>query len=341
AELKEFALRTEGVENGSCEFDVATLKPTYRLLIGVPGKSNAFAISKRLGMDSEVVERAQQLVSSENRQFEDVVEKLEKQRQSLEKQVENANRLTAQANTEKQKAENELKRAKADAEREIERARQEAQRIISRTRAQANALVEELEKARREKELSAESRSKLRRDIDKMEAHADPVKLKNTPDEEYKLPRPLKVGDEVLVYDIDKNATVMAPPNKDGVVLVQAGMIKMRVDIKNLRLLKSTTKPNVPKFAATRSVPSRMDVRPQTEIDVRGQTAIEALGIVDKAIDNAVLSGVGKITIIHGKGTGVLRREINQHLRHHKAVKSQRLGTFGEGEDGVTIVELK
>ena len=211
AELKEFALRTEGVENGSCEFDVATLKPTYRLLIGVPGKSNAFAISKRLGMDSEVVERAQQLVSSENRQFEDVVEKLEKQRQSLEKQVENANRLTAQANTEKQKAENELKRAKADAEREIERARQEAQRIISRTRAQANALVEELEKARREKELSAESRSKLRRDIDKMEAHADPVKLKNTPDEAYKLPRPLKVGDEVLVYDIDKNATVMAP----------------------------------------------------------------------------------------------------------------------------------
>ena len=287
AELKEFALRTEGVENGSCEFDVATLKPTYRLLIGVPGKSNAFAISKRLGMDSEVVERAQQLVSSENRQFEDVVEKLEKQRQSLEKQVENANRLTAQANTEKQKAENELKRAKADAEREIERARQEAQRIISRTRAQANALVEELEKARREKELSAESRSKLRRDIDKMEAHADPVKLKNTPDEAYKLPRPLKVGDEVLVYDIDKNATVMAPPNKDGVVLVQAGMIKMRVDIKNLRLLKSKTKPNVPKFAATRSVPGRMDVRPQTEIDVRGQTAIEALGIVDKAIDNS------------------------------------------------------
>ncbi len=341
AELKEFALRTEGVENGSCEFDVATLKPTYRLLIGVPGKSNAFAISKRLGMDSEVVERAQQLVSSENRQFEDVVEKLEKQRQSLEKQVENANRLTAQANTEKQKAENELKRAKADAEREIERARQEAQRIISRTRAQANALVEELEKARKEKELSAESRSKLRRDIDKMEAHADPVKLKNTPDEAYKLPRPLKVGDEVLVYDIDKNATVMAPPNKDGVVLVQAGIIKMRVDIKNLRLLKSKTKPNVPKFASTRNVPSRMDVRPQTEIDVRGQTAIEALGIVDKAIDNAVLSGVSKITIIHGKGTGVLRREINQYLRHHKAVKSQRLGTFGEGEDGVTIVELK
>ena len=341
AELKEFALRTDGVENGSCEFDVATLRPTYRLLIGVPGKSNAFAISRRLGLDEEVVERAGQLVSGESRQFEDVVEKLEKQRQSLERQVENANRLTAKANTEKQKAENELKRAKTDAEREIERAKQEAQRIVSRTRAQADALVEEMEKARREKELSAEDRAKLRRSISQMEAHADPVKIKETPAEEYKLPRPLKVGDEVLIYDIDKNATVLAPPNKDGVVLVQAGIIKTRVDIKNLRLLKSQLKPNKPKFAGTRSVPSRVEVRPETEVDVRGETAFDAIQIVDKAIDNAVLSGVTKLTIIHGKGTGILRREINNHLRTHKAVKSKRLGTFGEGEDGVTIVELK
>ena len=341
AELKEFALRTDGVENGCCEFDVATLKPTYRLLIGVPGKSNAFAISRRLGLGEDVVERANELVSTESRQFEDVVEKLEKRRQGLEKQLENANRLTAKANTEKQKAENELRKAKLDAEREIERAKQEAQRIVSSTRARADALVEELEKARREKELSAEQRSKLRRDINQMEAGADPIKLKNIPDEEYKLPRPLKVGDEVLIYDIDKNATVLAPPNKDGVVLVQAGIIKTRVDIKNLRLLKSKVKPPAAKLTTTRSMPSRMDARPETEVDVRGLTAFEATGVVDKAIDNAVLSGINKLTIIHGKGTGVLRREINRFLRSNKAVKSQRLGTFGEGEDGVTIVELR
>ena len=307
----------------------------------MPGKSNAFAISRRLGLGEDVVERANELVSSESRQFEDVVEKLEKRRQNLEKQLENANRLTAKANTEKQKAENELKKAQRDAEREVERAKQEAQRIVSTTRARADALVEELEKARKEKELSAEQRSKLRRDISQMEANADPVKLKNTPDEEYKLPRPLKVGDEVLIYDIDKNATVLAPPNKDGQVLVQAGIIKTRVDIKNLRLLKSKIKPPAAKLTKTRSTPSRMDARPETEVDVRGLTAFEATAVVDKAIDNAVLTGVNRLTIIHGKGTGVLRREINRFLRSNKSVKSQRLGTFGEGEDGVTIVELR
>lgn len=340
AELKEFALRTDGVENGSCEFDVATLKPTYKLLIGVPGKSNAFAISKRLGLENEIVERAKELVSNESRQFEDVVEKLEKRRQDLEKQLENANRLTAKANTEKQKAENEMHKAKLQAEREIEKAKQEAQRIISRTRAMSESLMKELEEARKAKDMSAEARSKLKKNIDLMEAHADPIKEKQS-NEEYKLPRPLKAGDAVLIYDIDKNATVLAPPNKDGIVLVQAGIIKTRVDVKNLRLLKSQNKPAASSFSNKRNVPSKLDIRPTTEVDVRGETAFDAVTIVDKAIDNAVLSGVNQMTIIHGKGTGVLRREISAFLKTHKAVKSYRLGVFGEGEDGVTIVELK
>ena len=340
AELKEYALRTEGVENACCEFDVTTLRPTYRLLIGVPGKSNAFAITKRLGMDDEIVERAKELVSSESRQFEDVVGTLEKRRQSLEKQIENANRLTAKANTEKQKAENEIRRAKENAEREIERAKQEAQRIISRTRAQADALVEELDKARKAKEMSAEARAKLKKNLNTMENNADPVMKKQSDGEKYKLPRPLKVGDSVLIFDIDKNATVLAPPTKDGMVLVQAGIIKTRVKIDNLRLIKEK-KQQPPQYSAKRNVHSTLDVRPTTEVDVRGETAFDAIMIVDKAIDNAVLMNINQLTIIHGKGTGVLRREIQSFLRTHKAVKSFRLGVFGEGESGVTIVELK
>ena len=340
AELKEYALRTEGVENACCEFDVTTLRPTYRLLIGVPGKSNAFAITKRLGMDDEIVERAKELVSSESRQFEDVVGTLEKRRQSLEKQIENANRLTAKANTEKQKAENEIRRAKENAEREIERAKQEAQRIISRTRAQADALVEELDKARKAKDISAEARAKLKKNLNTMENNADPVMKKQSDGEKYKLPRPLKVGDSVLIFDIDKNATVLAPPTKDGMVLVQAGIIKTRVKIDNLRLIKEK-KQQPPQYSAKRNVHSTLDVRPTTEVDVRGETAFDAIMIVDKAIDNAVLMNINQLTIIHGKGTGVLRREIQSFLRTHKAVKSFRLGVFGEGESGVTIVELK
>ena len=340
AELKEYALRTEGVENACCEFDVTTLRPTYRLLIGVPGKSNAFAITKRLGMDDEIVERAKELVSSESRQFEDVVGTLEKRRQSLEKQIENANRLTAKANTEKQKAENEIRRAKENAEREIERAKQEAQRIISRTRAQADALEEELDKARKAKDMSAEARAKLKKNLNTMENNADPVMKKQSDGEKYKLPRPLKVGDSVLIFDIDKNATVLAPPTKDGMVLVQAGIIKTRVKIDNLRLIKEK-KQQPPQYSAKRNVHSTLDVRPTTEVDVRGETAFDAIMIVDKAIDNAVLMNINQLTIIHGKGTGVLRREIQSFLRTHKAVKSFRLGVFGEGESGVTIVELK
>lgn len=163
---------------------------------------------------------------------------------------------------------------------------------------------------------------------------------KQSDGEKYKLPRPLKVGDSVLIFDIDKNATVLAPPTKDGMVLVQAGIIKTRVKIDNLRLIKEK-KQQPPQYSAKRNVHSTLDVRPTTEVDVRGETAFDAIMIVDKAIDNAVLMNINQLTIIHGKGTGVLRREIQSFLRTHKAVKSFRLGVFGEGESGVTIVELK
>ena len=342
AELKEFALKTSGIENGSCEFDIKTLRPTYRLLIGVPGKSNAFAISQRLGMDTRLVDRAKELVNTESRQFEDVVQNLENRRQSLERQLENAQRLTQKANTEKQKAENELARAEKQARDAIENARAEAERIVSRTKAQAYAMLDEIEKARKAKNDDAETRAKLKRAINQIEDSSNPVETRSPDDDGYVLPRPLKVGDNVLIYDIDKDAVVLALPDKDNMVLVQAGIIKTRVALGNLRLKKSETAKTANKYQnRRRTTPSNVNIRPVTEIDVRGQTALEAIAAVDSAIDNALLTNVEQITIIHGKGTGVLRAEIQKHLRRCKYVKSFRLGTFGEGESGVTIVELK
>ena len=235
AELKEFALKTEGVENGCCEFDVKTLRPTYKLLIGIPGKSNAFAISKRLGMEDEVIDRAKLLTSSESRQFEDVVESLEESRQELARELEKARQATAQAQAKQEEAEKALERAKADAKREVDYARQKAQELAAKTRAQAYALIDELEKAQKEKRYEAEDKAKFKSGLKALEETADPVKESEKSD--YKLPRELKVGDNVLIFDIDKKAVVLEKPEK-GTVLVQAGIIKTRVKLSNLRLLE-------------------------------------------------------------------------------------------------------
>ena len=336
AELKEFALKTEGVENGCCEFDVKTLCPTYKLLIGVPGKSNAFAISRRLGMEEDVINRAKLLTSSESRQFEDVVESLEESRQELAEELEKARLATAEAEKKKADAERALERAKSEAEREVNAAKAKAQELAAKTRAQAYAVIDELEKAQKSGRYGAEEKSKFKTGMKSLEDTADPVK-ENRQDG-YRLPRKLKIGDSVLIFDIDKKAEVIAEPEKDS-VLVQAGIIKTRVKLDNLRLLDQpkVTAPRRKERTVTKDISSVV----RNEIDVRGQTADEAVMSVDQAIDSCVLSNVHMLTIIHGKGTGVLRSEIQQYLRHHKAVKNYRLGTFGEGESGVTIVELK
>lgn len=336
AELKEYALRTDKVENGCCEFDVKTLRPTYKLLIGVPGKSNAFAISKRLGMEDDVVDRARELVSAESRQFEDVVETLEQRRQSLDEMLKEAQSQLNKARLEREKAEKELLRAKLDSEREIEKSKHEASLLLSKTKAQAYALIDELEKAQKEKNMSAEQRAKINKNMRNLEDTADPIK--DAQQSSYKLPRELKVGDKVLIFDIDKKAEVLELPDKNQ-VLVQAGIIKTRVPLSNLRLLNDE-KVIMPK-RGERKVTKNVSMRAQTEIDLRGQTAVEAIIAVDMAIDSAVLTNTHMLTIIHGKGTGVLRSEIHRHLKTHKAVSKFRLGTFGEGEAGVTIVELK
>ncbi len=336
SELKEYALKTPGVENGCCEFDVTTLRPTYKLLIGVPGKSNAFAISKRLGMEDDVIDRARILTSAESRQFENVVESLEISRRELADELERARQATLDAQQKQAQAEKELERAKTEAKREVDMAKHKAQELAAKTRAQAYAIIDELEQAKKNSKYDAEQKSKFKTGMKALEETADPIKESEKSD--YKLPRELKPGDNVLIFDIDKKAVVLEKPEKDS-VLVQAGIIKTRVKLNNLRLLEDE-KITVPK-RRERTVTKDVKSLAKTEIDVRGQTAEEAVMSVDSAIDSCMLSNIHMLTVIHGKGTGVLRSRIQNYLRHHKAVKSFRLGTFGEGESGVTIVELK
>lgn len=339
AELKAYALQTKGVENACCEFDVTTLRPTYRLLIGVPGRSNAFAISLRLGMRPEIVEHAKALVSSENTRFEDVVQSLETSRQRLEEERKEAERQRLEAEEASRAAKERKESIDAQADREMEEARRRAAELIARTRGQIDAMLNEMEefKKQKNKTLTAEQKAKLKSGLRALENEADPVRKKEA--EQYVLPRPLRKGDAVLIFDIDKKGTVLQPPEKGGkTALVQAGIIQTRVPVANLRLLEE--KPAKQQGSVTRSV-TRSNVRASMELDVRGQTADEALMNVDQFIDSSVLAGINLLTIIHGKGTGALRAAVQQHLRRHPNVKSYRLGTFGEGEAGVTIVELK
>ena len=338
AELKAYAIQTPGVENGSCEFDVATLRPTYRLLIGVPGKSNAFAITQRLGMDTAIVDRARELVSREGNAFEQVVGRLEEDRRKMEDELEALRASAAQAKANAEASQRLKDEAESQAKKEIDRARQEAAQIVQKTRQRADALVGELEELRRQKnkQLSAEQKARLRSGLKELESSSDPVHQRR--DDNYVLPRPLVVGDEVLLYDIDKEATVLELP-KDGTVLVQAGIIKTRVPLGNVRLL---SKRQLKKKNPTRTVTKNVST-PETSssLDLRGQTVEEALMEVDSFLDRASRMHLSQVTIIHGKGTGALRTAVQQHLRRCSQVKSFRLGTYGEGESGVTIAELK
>lgn len=339
AELKEYALQTDGVENACCEFDVQTLRPTYRLLIGVPGRSNAFAISKRLGIEDSIIQRAKELVSAENTKFEDVVRSLEETRQKLEEEKAQAEALRLQAVKLNESAQEQKKRIEANAAKEIEIARRQASNLVARTRAQIDALMEEMGQLRKQKSLTPEQKAKLNQGIRSLEDMADPVHKKEK--EDYVLPRPLKIGDTVLIFDIDKQATVIGLPKNSDQAEVQAGIMKTRVPLSNLRLMEQE-KVKTPQPISRRGTRTdRAHAKVVRELDIRGLTAMEALMDVDNFIDAAVMAGVHQLSIIHGKGTGVLRAAVQQHLKKHPSVKSYRLGVFGEGESGVTIVELK
>ena len=346
AELKAYALDTPGVENGSCEFDVASLKPTYRLLIGVPGRSNAFAITERLGMDMAVVDRARELVSAENTRFEDVVDSLERSRLSMEQEKAAAEASAAEAEAQLREAEEMRQKAKIEADKIVENARGESRRIIEKTRRDAAALADEIQTLKKElagrgnlTDLAAKARQVMRQKLPSLEQAADPVAAEMD-DGSYQLPRPLQIGDRVKLAGIGSEAEVLALPDKNGMVEVRSGMLKTRVKLTQIRLLGSKAKKE-PSASLRTTGESRATAKVSNRCDLRGLNADEAILELDRFLDAAVMAKLTELTVVHGKGTGVLRKAVGQYLKGHPAVKSYRSGVYGEGENGVTIVELK
>lgn len=341
SELKLFALSTERVENASCEFDIDSLRPTYKLLIGMPGKSNAFSISRRLGLDELILDRANELLSEEDIKFEDVITDLEQNRAKAQSEKEYAERMRREITVLKSQLENERIKIKENKARILEDARREAKILIMDAKDEANEIIRDLEHMRihGEKNISekiSKSRERLKNKEESIDSQMQKVQKPRKAHREP--PKNLKAGDTVKIISMDQEASIIKPPGKDGMARVEAGIFKMDVHVSNLALLKE---PSAPQKGRTVNMVSSKTKNVSAQVDVRGQTLDEALMNVDKFLDDSCLAGTGTITIIHGKGTGVLRKGIQDMLKRHKYVKSYRNGTFGEGEMGVTIVELK
>ncbi len=348
SELKEYALAHPGVENASVEFNVQTLRPTYRLSIGIPGKSNAFEISRKLGLPEDIIAEASQRLSRDQVRFEDVISSAESQRQIAEKERE----LAQQAREEMQRLRDETDRQRAELERQREsmlrKARDDARRVLMNAQRESEQIISELKKQRaagaaslKEHELAA-MRTRLQSGIDEVSPMAA-----QAPDAGKPL-KTVKPGDFVEISHLNTTGTVISAPNARGEVQVQAGAMKLKVPLSSLRAAKP------PKQEKSKWTPARgkdsshatanisiRDRSVSTETDVRGMNLEEAIMAVDTYLDNAALQSYGEVYIIHGKGTGVLRAGIQDHLRRHPLVKSFRLGKYGEGEDGVTVVTLK
>ena len=344
-ELKSYAIDTEGVENASCEFDVATLRPTYKLIIGMPGRSNAFAISKRLGLSDDIIENAKEQVSDEDMRFERVVAALEKARHDAESEKEKARKLRYELEISKQNAEKREHELEVNRKKLMEKTRETANGIIETARYKSSLLLNELEELKKgltsenAQSMAERARAAYKSTLKELEETADPV-VKNTASGE--TVTAVNKGDIVTVADIGRDATVIDVKPDKKQAYVMSGAIKMWVGFDNLRI-KSKNAPTteVKKTRRVTGMQSRATREVSGEIDMRGMASDEAILELDRYIDNALVSGLETIRIIHGKGTGVLRKSVQAHLRSHRAIKSYRLGTFGEGENGVTIAELK
>jgi len=344
-ELKAYAIDTDYVENACCEFDVATLKPTYKLIIGMPGRSNAFAISKRLGLDSDIIENAKEQVKEEDMRFERVVAALEGARRAADREHSKAVNLRRELEEAKKKTdmrEHELEIAR---EKLMEKTRETASGIIESARLKSSILLNQLEDMKKDltaqnaAEMAEKARKAYKATLKELEDTANPVVEKNASGEAV---TKLEKGDIVLVADIGRDATVIDVKSDKKQAYVMSGSIKMWVDFENLRY-KSKNAPSseLKKTRRVTGLQSRALREVSGEVDLRGMASDEAILELDQYIDNAVISGLESIRIIHGKGTGVLRKSVQAHLRTHRSISSFRLGTFGEGENGVTIAELK
>lgn len=346
SELKEYALSTDRVENASCEFSVETLAPTYKLLIGIPGRSNAFAISERLGLRREIIDAAGELVATENRRFEDVVDTLEQTRAEMEQEKEKTLELQREIDALCEKAEKKYQEATKKGEKELERAKAEANRLVENARRAANSLLLEVDRLKKEQAKEKNAAELARKAKAAMKSHLNEIddltaeRFDTFDGEDYVLPRPLAVGDTVLVTTLGTKATVVTLPDSKGNTEVFSGAMKIKVPLKNLRLLGGkAAKSTAPRrTAVTRE---RASTSAAMRVDLRGKNAEEAILDLDMFIDSALRSGLTEVTIVHGKGTGVLRKAVQTHLRTHPNIRTFRLGVYGEGEDGVTIAELK
>ena len=347
AELKAYALETEGVDNASCEFDIETLMPTYRLIIGTPGKSNAFAISEKLGLPAEIIGRARRSVSADSRRFEVVIEKLERSRIETERQREELARLRAEYEKFKAEAEKKLISSQKQAEAELEKAREKARVIVESARASSDFIFDRLEKTKKEfeRERSEQALERARQEIRAhLRTSADKYNpVEKTEDDGYILPRPLEKGDMVYLRNLGSSGRLIEAPDKSGGVVVEVGTTRIKTNIENLKLIEDDTASaghSTPQPRAAEHIhKATREFSP--EIDLRGLTGEEAWYLVDRYIDEAIMFGVSSVRLIHGKGTGALKNALWRFLKGDKRVAAFRLGVWGEGDGGVTVLELK
>ncbi len=343
SELKVYAISTIGVENASCEFDVETLRPTYRLLIGVPGKSNAFAISKRLGLTDDIIERSKEFLSQEDIRFEDILLSIEKNRSEAEREKMRAESYRLEAERLKKDLETQKSKLAAQKESELRKAREEARQILMSSKIEAEELVSEMKRLAKEQEEAEVRRQteELRQRVNKSISSLDDSLVESIMPRQglVKPPKNLKPGDTVLIVNLNQKGTILTVPDKNGEAQVQAGIIKINVHVSNLKMVDEQ-KQQIKKTGIGKIGLSKAQ-NMSSEIDLRGMLLDEAIENVDKYLDDASIAGMGEVTLIHGKGTGALRAGLHQYLKKNPHAKSFRLGKLGEGETGVTVVEIR